>query len=288
MSASVAGTGVRRLIHYSSRELVEWGVIPGMKEYNSTLVTIRHSTALKTGKPPGLWYAYEEEWLAHYKPAIGARKNLSNVNKKSQFAYKYLFEVPESAFTTNIEPDPSKILVLSLDNFKDFLVRYNAPGIRKGDRTPSATKWFEIWNGVPAEYTRDRKPLIGVKELFAGIEFSKELVEYSTEHGFKVLDKNGNKQIVVEVDFADAKGVETHSTVDVSFLQFLEIRSGCFFKPELLFPEGPAPHFVSRPNAPHASRGTARRGGRRGIKSRRITARRTRANDRSRRSANLG
>lgn len=296
MSAAVAGTGVRRLVHYSGRPLEAWGKIPKKSEYNSSLEMSRHRTSMNTGKPKGLWYAYEEDWMTHYEPQIKKRTNLSEKNKAGQFAYKYLFEVPESKFTTNLEPEDSKILVLTLENFKDFLIRYNAPGVFpdrplwRGKRKEPLTEWMYVWHGLSKDYTFDGKHYFGIDEYFAGIEFSQDLVEFKPEHGFKIVseqNKLGRPKIVYEFDLTEDDGSVRHVVADVSFLRYLEVRSGCFFMPYKLFPNPPAHYLVSSPVAVagattgSAAAGTARRGGRR-TRRRRLTAPRTPASSRRR------
>jgi hypothetical protein len=276
MSASVAGTGTRTVVHYSSRPLEAWGKIPKEHEFSNALASSQHRTAHRTGKPPGLWYAYEEDWLTHYKPAVNKRTNLSEKNKAGAFAYKYRFEVPESAFTTSLEPDDSKILVLSLANFKEFLIRYNAPGVhpnrpfeysKKGVKP--LTDWHSVWTGFPKEYTFDGNPYFGLNEYFAGVEFDQDLVEYKEENGFKIsdqLNKSGMPKIFYEFD--EGVGLK-HVKADVSFLRYLEVRSGCFFQPQKLFSNPPSYYLVSAPATHRGGRRTSRRG-------RRLTGGRTR------------
>jgi hypothetical protein len=267
MSASVAGTGTRTVVHYSSRPLEAWGKIPKEHEFSDALASSRHRTAQRTGKPPGLWYAYEEDWLTHYKPAVNKRTNLLEKNKAGAFAYKYRFEVPESVFTTSLEPDDSKILVLSLANFKEFLIRYNAPGVhpdrpfeysKKGVKP--LTDWHSVWTGFPKEYTFDGNPYIGLNEYFAGVEFDQDLVEYKEENGFKISDQlNKSSKPKIFYEFDEEGGGLKRVKVDVSFLRYLEVRSGCFFQPQKLFSNPPSYYLVSGP----ATTTPARRGGRR-------------------------
>jgi hypothetical protein len=290
MSASTAGTGVRRLVHYSSRPLEEWGKIPKFGEWNDRLRATQHRTAFITGKPRGIWYAYEEEWHAHYGSAIEKRKNMSEKNKEEQFQYKYLFEVPESRFTTELEPDDSKILVLTLENFKDFLIKYNAPGVFpdrpfERSRTIKPLKdWLSVWEGFPKEFTFDGKPYFGLNEYFAGVEFSVDLVEYKPENGFKVIEseknKTGTPKIIYEFDLANDDGTVRHVVADVSFLRHLEVRSGCIFTPQKLFHNPPAHYLVSGPTAAAGAAGKARRGGRRTRRGRKLTVGRTRVSSR--------
>ena len=250
------------LVHFSSREIKEWGKIPKQSEYSNALTSSRHRTSFSSGKPQGLWYAFEKDWLEHYKPTINARKNMSVKNKAEQFDYKYVFEVPKSAFTTNVEPDDSKILVLTLDNFAEFLVKYNAPGIFPdrmvwGGRKPKPIEdWYLVWEGLPAEYTIDKKDYIGVKNLFAGVEFSQDLVEFKPENGFTISSSGKNKmgrpKIMYEFELSSG-GAARHVVADVSFLRYLEVRSGCFFKPENLFTKPPAYYLAEGPAAGSAT-----------------------------------
>jgi len=245
------------LVHFSSREIKEWGKIPKQSNYSDALASSRHRTAVSSGKPQGLWYAYEKEWVEHYKPAINARTNLSTKNKEGQFDYKYIFEVPKTSFTTSVEPDNSKILVLTLDNFAEFLVKYNAPGVFPdrfvwgGRRPKPIVDWYDVWEGLPAEYTIDRREYVGIKKLFAGVEFSHDLVEFKPENGFKIssdTNKMGKPKVTYEFELSSG-GTTRHVVADVSFLRYLEVRSGCIFKPEKLFSEPPTRYLVEEPVA---------------------------------------
>jgi len=273
MSAAVAGTGVKHLVHYSSRELLEWGKIPKQSEYSNALASVRQKTSVRTGKPVGLWYAYESLWMTHYKPEINARKNLSKSNKELQFQYKYVLPVPESKFTTRLEEDPSKILVLSLANFTEFLVRYEAPGIGASP-WKYELKWYDFWTGLPRAYTR--VPYDGFQRKFAGVEFSQDLVDYSADV-FTVTPATQRepKKITITVDLPSGGT----ATVDVSFLQYLEVPSGCLFKPEALFDKPPSEYLVEGPPAAAGvatGSATARRGGTRRRRGRRLIRGRTR------------
>ena len=242
------------LVHYSSRPLEVWGKIPKYDKYSNHLTMSQHRTAFNTGKPKGIWYAYEKDWLTHYGAQIKDRKNISEKNKKDAFGCKYVFEVPKSVFTKDVTPDPSKILVLSLSNFKDFLITYNAPGVfpdryvLRGKKPQPMDDWMNVWHGLPKDYTFDKKPYIGVDQYFAGVEFSQDLVEFKPENGFKTItaeNKMGNPKIVYEFDLTSGDGTSRHVAADVSFLRYLEVRSGCFFSPQTLF-SNPPPHYLDK------------------------------------------
>ena len=259
MTAAVAGTGVRHLVHFSSREILEWGKIPKQSEYNNSLAISRHRTAFRTGKPSGLWYAYADDWEKHHKPTANKKLNAFVIeSRKDKFDYKYEFPVPESRFTSSLEPNSEKILLLTPDNFQEFLQQFGAPGVRSKRKT-----WVDFWQGYTFEKTGEH--VKGVQDKFAGVDFSQELVDFAPE-GMKL-----------RFSFDDHGATKT-ADVDVSFLKYLEIRSGCIFHPEILFPEGPVPYLTGRPTAGAASAtatGTARRGGRRSRRRSRLTAPRT-------------
>ena len=194
--------------------------------------------------------------------------------------------MPESTFTTSLEPDDFKILVLTLENFKDFLIRYNAPGVFperplwRGKKVKPLTDWQYLWEGLPKEYTVDGERYFGLNEFFAGIEFSQELVDFRPENGFKVIeeiDKALNPKIIYEFDLPNTDGTVRHIVADVSFLRYLEVRSGCVFVPQKLFHHPPS-HYLAPTAGAIAS---ARRDGRRTRRGR-IIARRTSASLRRR------
>lgn len=246
MSAAVAGIPAaaavaakeHHLIHYSSRPIETWGKIPKKSEYNDSLAMGMTRVTARTGKPFGLWYAYDEEWIHHYKPAVLKNMLRSEENKENAFAYKYAFTIPDSVFTTDIREDPTKVLVLNSTNFVPFLIKYFAPGLG----TSKYRTWRDFWHGyeIKGRYNS------GVKDAFLGVDFQEDLVELGR------LGKSDPSKLTMAIEY---KG--EMKNVDVGFLKFLEIRSGVLFHPERILDSPPSKYLVA-----------AREGGRR--KSRRL------------------
>jgi hypothetical protein len=214
MSAAVATAAAgekRHLVHFSSRAIEEWGKIPKKSEYNDSLKISMSRIAARTGKPMGIWYAYDTSWVAHYKNSVNKNPLLSPKNKANWFSHKYVFDVADDKFTTDINPAPTKILELSNANFGDFLAKYEAPGVKSSKKT-----WREFWDGL--------------KDKFAGIEFKAEIATMKPDSTGKIPIK------------VDDEGVE--KIVDASFLKFLEIESGVIFHPEAILSGVPSDYLV--------------------------------------------
>jgi hypothetical protein len=78
-------------------------------------------TVVKTGKPAGLWYAYGDEWKAHFY----------NKNNSKKAMWKYTLNLHDDDFTDTYDhPAPTKILKVNKDNFVGVVAKYGKDFIK--------------------------------------------------------------------------------------------------------------------------------------------------------------
>lgn len=81
-------------------------------------------TVAKTGKPAGLWYAYGDEWKAHFY----------NINNSKKAAWKYTLNLKDDDFTEDYtKSSPNKILRVNKTNFADTVAKYGKEFIKSNN-----------------------------------------------------------------------------------------------------------------------------------------------------------
>jgi hypothetical protein len=224
-------------------------------------------TAIKTDKPAGLWYAYNDEWKDHFY-------------KVEKDLWKYTLNIKEDNFTDNYTiPAPTKILRLNRDNFAKVIATYGKDYVysnrnilenliyareRDGDETLDFLLGMN--ENESEEYNKSKgkniEELIEILEdlIDGGIDIDDIesdkidlLIEKIKEHNnddelpYKQFNwgkfwKNLSDKFA-GVDFAEDlldkkeinNPIDSKSTISTDFLKLVGIRSGVIFKPLTFF-----------------------------------------------------